>query len=89
MTKIKGSYTIRSKARPDEIFFICTHSDDIQASIAWHIGMMKLSAHPNPVIQNHVIKYGIKDIDFSIDTPIEKAVINVRKEKRGKIKEVY
>lgn len=55
-----GIYKLISKLKPD-MFYIGS-SINIKNRFGRHKSNLKTNKHDNPILQNHVNKYGIKDI---------------------------
>ena len=90
--KVAGKYKIQSRLKPDEVLFVGT-SEDMGASFEWHMGYLRLRCHPNPVLMNHVLKYGLGDLQWSYfpieeQAPQETAVMPVEKETRRKVSKI-
>ena len=90
--KVAGKYKIQSKLRPDDVLLVGT-SNDLAGSMEWHLGYLRLRIHPNPILMNHTLKYGIGDLQFTFfpieeKAPVEKAVMQVEKETRRRVKKI-
>lgn len=59
-----GIYKLISKIKPN-MFYIGS-AVNIKNRFSRHKGDLEKNRHRNPILQNHVNKYGIEDIEFSI-----------------------
>ena len=67
MKRQSGIYKIQSKCKPERIYI----GSSLNISERWHLHMMDLAnnKHHSMKLQNHVNKYGIEDLQFSIIEP--------------------
>ena len=80
---MKGTYEIRSKNH--NLLFIGS-SDDLDKSVMYHKFHLIKRIHPNPQLTNHVLKFGIDDLEFIINPEIvETASVKPLQEKRKRI----
>lgn len=79
-------YEIRSKLNSKLVLMRVT-CDDFELSKKKQLFYLSHSIHPVPEMQNHLIKFGILDFDFTI-TEVEKAILEpvqeLRSSKRGR-----
>lgn len=68
--KISGIYRIESKVKPERVYI----GSSINIGNRWrrHLSTLKLKQHGSIKLQNHVNKYGIDDLIFTIITECEK-----------------
>jgi hypothetical protein len=85
MQRVKGSYRIHSRLLEKDLF-ICSKTDDIFGSYEYHYSHLLHGFSVYPTLLNHVQKYGVGDLILIPEPEIEKAVVNVAKETRGKKK---
>jgi group I intron endonuclease len=64
--RVSGIYKIQSKIKPERIYI--GSSININSRWSKHKGDLSRGSHDNQRLQNHVNKYGIDDLEFSIIT---------------------
>jgi hypothetical protein len=80
-------YKIISKRHPETVLFnVTVASGTFEESKKRQLFLLAHSMHPDPVMQNHLMKFGIQDFQFVPDEVIEKAIIKPEKEVRNKFK---
>jgi len=69
--KTTGIYIIKSKIKPERVYI----GSAISIIQRWrdHISTLKRNIHRCPILQNHINKYGVKDLEFSI---LEECIID-------------
>lgn len=67
--KIRGIYIIQSKIYPDR----CYVGSAVDINKRWrnHLSLLQRNKHHSPMLQYHFNKYGIEDLQFSVERQIE------------------
>ena len=76
-------YKITSKMKPSKVLMRIS-CDDFEESKKRQLFLLSHSMHPNTDMQNHLLKFGIRDFDFIPEDFIERAIIVPEKETRNK-----